>query len=93
MADIEKNKDTTDVQKKDAPKPSKPNKNKVPAGEKIKIFFRNYKSEFKKIVWASPKSVIHNTAIVLIAVVSIGACIGLLDYVFSIGIVGLGRLI
>lgn len=93
MADIEKDKDTTAAPKKDENKPAKPKKDKVPFGERIKSFFRTYKSEFKKIVWASPKSVVHNTALVLAVVVILGAFIGVLDYVFSMGILGLGRLI
>lgn len=92
MADIENKKDTTEAPKKDD-KPAKPKKDKVPVGERIKTFLRTYKSEFKKIVWASPKSVVSNTTLVIVTIVAIGAVIGALDYVFSLGIVGLGRLI
>ncbi len=42
-------------------KPKKPNK--------IKKFFKDLKSEVKKVVWPTKKQVINNTGVVLIAVV------------------------
>lgn len=61
-------------------------------GEKITIpkrivrFFRDYKSETKKIVWPGFKEVIKNTAIVLIMCLIIGVLIWLIDF-------GLGQLL
>ncbi len=61
-------------------------------GEKITIpkrivrFFRDYKSEVKKIVWPGYKEVIKNTVIVLIMCALIGALIWIIDF-------GLGQLI
>ena len=43
-------------------------------------FFRDYKSEIKKIVWPGWKEVIKNTVIVLIICLIIGAFIWLVDY-------------
>ena len=61
-------------------------------GEKLTIikrvfrFFRDYKSEVKKIVWPGPRDVVKNTVIVLIMCVLVGAFIWLVDF-------GLGRLL
>jgi preprotein translocase, SecE subunit, bacterial len=74
-------------------KPSKPKKDKIPLGQRIKTFFKTYRSEMKKISWASLKSVQSNTLLVLVCIVILSAFIGLIDYAFSLGIVGLGRLI
>lgn len=61
-------------------------------GEKLTIpkriirFFRDYKSEIKKIVWPGWKDVLKNTAIVLIMCLLIGIFIWLVDF-------GLGKLL
>lgn len=61
-------------------------------GEKLTIpkriirFFRDYKSEIKKIVWPGWKEVAKNTVIVLIMCLIIGAFIWLVDF-------GLGKLL
>lgn len=61
-------------------------------GEKLTIpkrivrFFRDYKSEGKKIVWPGIKDVIKNTVIVLIMCLLVGALIWIVDY-------GLGQLL
>ncbi len=49
-------------------------------------FFKDYKSEVKKIVWPGFKDVLKNTAIVLIMCLIVGAFIWLLDF-------GLGKLL
>ncbi len=49
-------------------------------------FFRDYKSEVKKIVWPSFKEVLRNTVIVLIMCAIIGVIIWLVDF-------GLGQLL
>ncbi len=54
--------------------------------KRIVLFFRDYKSEVKKIVWPNWKDVIKNTVIVLIMCLIIGAFIWLLDF-------GLGKLL
>ncbi len=53
---------------------------------RLSLFFRDYKSEVKKIVWPSLKDVVKNTVIVLIMCLLVGALIWLLDW-------GLGSLI
>ncbi len=48
--------------------------------KRVIAFFKDYKSEVKKIVWPSVKDVAKNTAIVLIMCLLVGAFIWLLDY-------------
>jgi len=61
--------------------------------ERVKKFFREYKSELSKVVWSPLSDVKKNTLVVL--VISLGAAIliGILDFVFSKGIIALGSLI
>ena len=54
--------------------------------KRIIAFFKDYKSEIKKIVWPGPRDVVKNTAIVLAMCLIVGAFIWLLD-------LGLGNLI
>ena len=53
---------------------------------RIAAFFKDYKSEIKKIVWPGIKEVLKNTLIVLIMCLIVGAFIWLLDF-------GLGKLL
>ncbi|MBR5552812.1 MAG: preprotein translocase subunit SecE [Clostridia bacterium] len=54
-------------------------KTKVPFGEKVKKFFRDYKSEFKKISWPSKEDTTKKTIMVLVAIAIIGVSIFLVD--------------
>lgn len=101
MADIEKNNientETPAPAEKAEVKTAKPEKakksDKESVGKRIAGWFRSCKAEMKKIVWASPKTVLHNSVMVIITIVVVAAVIALLDYVFSAGIVGLNRII
>lgn len=62
------------------------NKNRKSIPARIVAFFRDYKSEVKKIVWPGFKDVVKNTVIVLIMCLLIGIIIWVLDF-------GLGNLI
>lgn len=62
------------------------NGSKLTIPKRIVRFFRDYKSEIKKIVWPGWKDVVKNTVIVLIMCLIIGALIWLIDF-------GLGRLL
>jgi len=44
-------------------------------------WFREMKSELKKIVWPDKKTVAKNTGTVLLCSLAIGACIWIFDYV------------
>ena len=59
---------------------------------KVKKFFKDYKSEFKKIVWPSKKQVINNTLIVIAAILVIGAFIWGLDAILSLIVSELAKL-
>ena len=59
---------------------------KKKSGNKIAKFFKEVKSEMKKVVWPSQKQVIKNTLIVLLAVFVIGIVIWVLDIVFQLGL-------
>ena len=74
-----------DIKKDKAVKPPE-KKEKVKLGERIKRFFRDYKSEMKKVVWPTRAQLIKNTGVVLFAVIFMAVIIGILDTVFGFGI-------
>ena len=49
-------------------------------------YFRELRSELKKVVWPTPKQVLKNTMIVLACVLIVGIFIWMLDYVATMGI-------
>lgn len=61
--------------------------------ERIKKFWKSYKSELKKITWYSRKQTFTSTLLVLICMGISAAFIGILDFGFSKGIEGLGMLV
>ena len=68
-------------------------KEKKPSlGARIAKFFRDYKSELKKITWCPFKSVKANTLLVAGIVVVLAIAIYLLDLAFGTGIVAFGKL-
>jgi preprotein translocase subunit SecE len=50
---------------------------------KIKKFFKDYKSEFKKIVWPEKKDTLRQSGVVVAAIVVAGLAIFVLDTGFS----------
>ncbi|NLK38948.1 MAG: preprotein translocase subunit SecE [Clostridiales bacterium] len=90
MADLNKQKSAAS-EKKEVSKKNK--KSKRSLGERLKKFWRDYKSELLKIVWCPWKQVRKNSTLVIVAVIIISAVIGLLDFGFSNAIVYLGKLI
>jgi preprotein translocase subunit SecE len=59
---------------------------KLTIPKRVIRFLKDYKSEYKKIVWPGIKDVIKNTVIVLIMCLLIGALIWIVDF-------GLGQLL
>ena len=59
---------------------------------RIAKFFRDYKSELKKITWLPFKSVKSNTAVVIAVVVALSVVIALLDWGASAAFFGLRSL-
>ena len=49
-------------------------------------YFRELRSELKKVVWSSPKQVAKNTVIVLVCVLVVGVFIWVFDYVAELAI-------
>ena len=95
MADLEKKTEATPEKNDAAKKPEKqpkPKKDKVKFTDRVKKFWRDYKSEFKKIVWCPWKQVKNNTIVVIVIVLFSGALVGLLDFGFSKAIAALGGL-
>ena len=52
----------------------------------IRRYFRELRSELKKVVWPTPQQVLKNTLVVAACVVCIGIFIWLFDFVARIGI-------
>ena len=59
---------------------------------KVCKYFRELRSELKKVVWTSPKQVGKNTLIVAACVLVVGVFIWLFDFVAQIGIDALIKL-
>ncbi len=84
MADLEKKEaEVATAAKKEKTKKAAPKKDKVGFGKKIGKFFKDYKSELKKIVWLSPKMTFQYTGMVLVVIVLVSAFIGVLDITFK----------
>ena len=49
-------------------------------------YFRELKSELKKVVWSTPKQVLKNTLIVIACVLVVGVFIWLFDFVSQVSI-------
>ena len=50
------------------------------------LWFREMKSELKKVVWPNKKTVTKNTGTVLLCSLIVGACIWVFDYVAGSGL-------
>ena len=53
---------------------------------KVKKYFRELRSELKKVVWPTPKQVLKNALVVLACVIVVGVFIWVFDFVASFGI-------
>ena len=53
---------------------------------KVRRYFRELKSELKKVVWTTPQQVLKNTAVVVACVLCVGVFIWLFDFVARVGI-------
>ena len=52
-------------------------------------YFREHRSELKKVVWPTPQQVLKNTLVVAACVVAVGLFIWAFDFVAQFGITGL----
>ncbi len=65
-----------------AKKEKKTDKNAKPGFfARIGKWFRDMKSELKKVQWPTRKQTVNNTVIVIICVIVVGICIALFDFV------------
>ena len=55
----------------------------------IARYFRELRSELKKVVWPTPRQVLKNTLIVIACVLVVGVFIWLFDFVAQTGITAL----
>lgn len=98
MADTEKTVVTEETSAETAKKAEKNSKksakaNKPGLGAKISKFFKDYKSEIKKIVWYGKKQTIKSTGLVIVSLVVVSALVSLIDLGLSSVIMWLGTLI
>ena len=56
-------------------------------------YFRELRSELKKVVWSTPKQVLKNTLIVIVCVLVVGVFIWIFDFVATEGIDALIKLV
>jgi preprotein translocase subunit SecE len=52
-------------------------------GARIARWFRETKSELKKVVWPTRKQLLNNTGIVVVAVIIVGAAMSVMDLTFQ----------
>lgn len=50
---------------------------------RLKNFWKETKSEVKKVVWPTPKQVLNNTLIVIVVVILAAVFIGVVDFLFK----------
>jgi len=60
--------------------------------KRIASFFKEYRSELKKVVWYPKNKVLHDTGVVVVALVICGLIIGVLDILFTQIILLLGQI-
>ena len=79
---------------KAAPEKSEKKKNKKPnIFKRIAKFFREFKSEMKKVTWLSGKETFKSSVIVIVVTVILCIAIGLIDTGLEYGVVGLRDLV
>lgn len=78
-ADAVKKKNTDKAKKSDT-KAKDPKK--VNVFKRIARFFKDVKSEWKKIVWPSKKQILNNTAVVLVVMLIVAIIVWVLDLLF-----------
>ena len=64
----------------------KPQAKTVKKPNKVVKYFKDLKSEFKKVVWPSRKQVINNTLVVLAVVIVVGIFIWLFDWIAGMAV-------
>ena len=65
----------------------------VRAGQRIKRWFREMRSELKKVVWPTKSQMVNNTVIVLVCVLIVGVCVWVFDAVGGVVVNGIITLV
>ena len=86
MAEIKK----TDAAEK---KPEFKKSNKPSLGSRISKGFREFKAEFKKIVWCNRRDTFNSTVLVVVSVIVVAAVVSGLDIGFSNAVNALGKIV
>lgn len=84
-------KDTKESKDAKEPKAAKPKKDKAKAdkdkkpgvGKRIARFFRELKSELKKVAWPSRAETLRNTGVVIVCVIVVGVIVWIFDGIAS----------
>ena len=71
----------------------KPAEKKPGIFARIRKYFRDTKSEVKKVVWPTRQQIVNNTGVVIACIIVVGAFIGVLDAVFTFGLQTLLKLL
>ena len=71
--------DLTSEKKKDKTPAKSSAKNQKKQPNKVAKYFKDLKSEFKKVVWPTKKQVINNTTVVLVTIIIFGVLVGAFD--------------
>ena len=64
----------------------------VRTGRRFAKWFREMKSELKKVVWPSGKQLVNNTLVVLVSVLIVGVIVCLFDWLAGSGLGLLSKL-
>ena len=56
---------------------------KASLGTRMKKFFKDTKSELKKVTWPTKEQLIHNTGVIIVFIIIIKIILSLLDVAFS----------
>ncbi len=75
------------------PVEKKPAEKKPGVFARLKKYFRDTKSEVKKVAWPTKQQTINNTGVVIACIVVVGAFIGVLDAIFTYGLQTLLKLL
>jgi preprotein translocase subunit SecE len=93
MSEVEKNTEVVESAKVKEDKKKTSKDRKPGLGSKIKNFFKNNKSEMKKISWYGKAQTAKSTGVVLVVLIAASVAIGLIDLGLSKFLMWIGQLV
>ena len=93
MSEVEKNTEVVEAAKVKEDKKKTSKDRKPGLGSKIKNFFKNNKSEMKKISWYGKAQPAKSTGVVLVVLIAASVAIGLIDLGLSKFLLWIGQLV